>query len=142
MRRWIINACRSNNLHGSLSRLTVSTINLIWITSLCHGGLTACDSSIVKNSAPAMVTLKYRCMLIIDRRRHLLGCITFKCSSHCLTIAQRRMFRCPTGGWPGTLVAYCWCSCSLSSHIILVWCYEILRLTRRVFGLGRIQNFS
>lgn len=53
-----MDALRPNCLHGGVSRLTASTINLIWMTSLCHRNLTACGSLIDTITDPAIVTLK------------------------------------------------------------------------------------
>lgn len=63
--------------------------NRIWITSLIHRSLEPCGSCIVRNIGPTIVTLKCGCVLIVDRARYLLGCITLKCSRFALAMAQK-----------------------------------------------------
>lgn len=58
LRIYTINASWSNCLGRGMSKLTVSVANVIKITSLCHGSLTACGSTIVSNPGPEIVTSK------------------------------------------------------------------------------------
>lgn len=91
MRRWIINADWLSRFFGCVSRLTVSAINLIWITLFWQRRLTTCCSSIIRNTGHTIVTLKCRCILIVNCLRHFLGGLTLECSRSCLVIARRCM---------------------------------------------------
>lgn len=110
-------------------------MKLIWMTSLCHRTLKPCSLSIVRNTGPAILTLKCGYVLVSDWMGQLFSGIKLKSSCSRFRIAWRCMCQSPTGGSAGADSEIVEAAAARFRVLLWFWFQKVLRLTMRT-GIG------